>query len=147
MVLQRDPVRLMLRVFAVAVGLFFVWEMLQMPYYQDFTYYEPDSWIACLQAAFGDAVIVVGMLIVGRVFFGDWKWPVHYTVPRVLFLLLAGLSVILVIEISAGILGRWSYSEAMPYFKLAGYRIGWVAVAQMTLMPYLTFRVAMSRPV
>ncbi len=146
MILEREPVRLMLKVFAVAVGLFFVWEKLQMPYYEGFTYIDLGSWIACLQAAFGDAIIVLGILIVGRWLFGDWKWPVRYTVSRILFLLAAGLVAILAIEISADILDRWSYSEAMPYFTLAGYRIGWVAVAQMLLMPFLTFRVAMSRP-
>lgn len=146
MILEREPVRLMLKVFAVAVGLFFVWEKLQMPYYEGFTYFDLASWLACLQAAVGDAVIVLGILILGRWLFGDWKWPVRYSVPRVLFLLLAGLVAIFTIEISADILNRWNYSEAMPYFTLAGYQIGWVAVAQMVLMPFLSFRVAMSRP-
>lgn len=141
-----STVRLLLRVFLVSVALFFVWEKLQMPYYIGMGYYDLASWLMCFQAAIGDGVIVVAILAGGRLLFRDWRWPVRYTPARILFLLAAGFAVILVIEVTAIIFDRWSYSEAMPVVTIAGYQVGLVAVAQMLLMPYLSLRIALSRP-
>ncbi len=117
-----------------------------MPYFEGMGYYDLESWLFCFRAAIGDAVYTVGILAVGRLLFRDWYWPVRYTPLRIAFLLAAGLVVILYIEISAHLLGRWSYSAAMPLVEIAGYPVGLVAIAQMLIMPYLSFRVAMSRP-
>lgn len=135
---------IVIRVFLISIPAFFVWEMLQMPYYEGMGYGDLASWAGCFQASIGDAVIVLGILVAGKLVFRTWTWAMDYTPVRLTFLLVAGLLVILGIEISASILGRWSYSEAMPVVGIAGYRIGLVAVAQMLIMPWLSMRLALS---
>ncbi|MFW6388156.1 MAG: hypothetical protein ACOC0B_02670 [bacterium] len=135
---------ILLRVFLISIPVFFVWEMLQMPYYEGMGYGDLQSWVGCFQASLGDAVIVLGILVAGRLVFGTWTWAMDYTPVRLLFLMAAGLLVILGIEISAHILGRWSYSEAMPVVHIAGYPLGLVAVAQMLILPWLSMRLALS---
>lgn len=56
--IQQRRARGVLTLFGVAIGMNFVWEMVQVPLYQDKPFDEPAGWWLCFRAGIGGRSIV-----------------------------------------------------------------------------------------
>ena len=122
---------------AIALVISYVWEMLQMPFYQGMYFSDPNAWLRCLQASVGDVFITVFIFLVGRLIFSSWSWPQSLGAAKITYLVLFGAIIAVTIEIMALKAGRWSYSSLMPV--VPGPGIGIVPVVQLILLPYLSY--------
>jgi uncharacterized protein YacL len=129
-------------IYAVSLGMHYVWEMAQMPFYVDMRFGDPGAWLSCFEAAVVDAVIVVGIFVIGRVLFGVWIWIRRMTIKKIAYLVLAGTAVSTVGEITSLHYERWAYSPLMPLIPVI--EVGLVPVVQMIVLPYLCYRLAIT---
>ena len=60
--------------FAVSVGVNYVWEMAQMPLYQDMPFDNLRSWLLCFRASLGDGVIILAIWALGFLIFRERYW-------------------------------------------------------------------------
>ena len=124
-------------VFLVSFALNYVWEMLQMPFYEGMSFSDPSSYFRCLVAGIGDAAIVVGIFILGRILFRSSKWPQRIDAIKALCLALVGAGIAIVVEIAALNSSRWAYSPLMPCIPVL--QVGLVPVVQLMILPNLSF--------
>lgn len=117
-----------------AFGVNFVWEMLQAPLFVGML--EMPRWDAtalCLQAAAGDAVMMVIAFAVVALGTHDHTWMLRLRPARLCaFALLAALQG-LVLEWLSLQLERWSYGPAMPVEPLSG--LGLTPILQWLILP------------
>lgn len=129
--------------FAVAFGINWLWEMLQMPAYADV----PErSWretvllctvasvgdVALTLAAYGAGALVTRRLRYGRGRSGGWK--------TYALMALSGVGVAITIEIAALAVGYWSYNERMLVLPLVN--VGLLPFLQLTLLMPLSLWIA-----
>jgi len=115
----------------------FVWELLQMPLFENFTeypYYE--IILHCTKATFGDVLISLiaffGACLISR----SRMWIVSMNKSGVISFLAIGLIITIVFELLAtGPLDRWQYGELMPMIPIIG--VGISPVAQWIVLPLI----------
>lgn len=135
---RRKIYRKYLRLFIIAVFLNYIWEMAQMPFFENMYFTDPGAWLICFQAAFTDGIIIVFIFLTGRVFFGSFNWADKLRMIKILYLFGIGLSFATYFELKALNDSAWTYSELMaiiPYLK-----IGIIPVIQMLLLPILSYK-------
>jgi hypothetical protein len=130
-----------LRLFAVAVGINFIWEMAQMPLYQGMPFDELSSWWLCLRASVGDGVIVVAIWAIGSALFRRFEWYAPLRPAPIAALLITGALIAVGIEIHALGTGRWAYSQLMPTVPLLG--VGLSPLVQLLVLPYLSMKLGL----
>lgn len=127
------PYRLLARIFLVAVGLNFIWEMLQMRAYVEMA---DRPWRetlgACTVASFLDAVLSLTLYIVVAAAHRDLSWPFHGNAN--IYVLTAVISAItaIFVEIIAVSNDYWSYTKSMP--TLPVFNVGAWPVLQLALL-------------
>ena len=106
--------RFIVRLFIVSTAVNYVWEMAQMPLYQDMSFAALSSWLLCFRASLGDGLIIVTIWALGAWLYKRIRWfrPLH--LGTVLFLLASGALIAVAIELHALATQRWAYSELMP---------------------------------
>ena len=137
----RPPWSFFAVMFIAAFALNFLWEMLQMPAYEEMA---GRSWRetapACALVSLGDAAITLGMygasVFVTRRLRWDMKhrWKGYLTVA-----LLASVCAV-VIELVAVATGHWSYLDRMPVVPVLG--VGLLPILQLTLLVPLAVWIA-----
>ena len=129
----------------VTVGIFalllnFPWEILQAPLFADMrSLPHATATMACLQATFGDMVIMLLAHAVVAIQARNRRWMLATNGKQLMLFVAVGLSITVLIEWLAtrGLwLSNWSYSPAMPL--LPGTDIGLVPMLQWLLLPLLT---------
>lgn len=129
--------------FAVAVGVNYVWEMVQMPLYQDMSFDSLRSWVLCFRASLGDGVIVLAIWTIGYAVFRERYWFARgpeisngVRGARLAVLLLSGAVIAVAIELHALGTDRWAYSSLMPLIPYA--EVGASPFLQLLLLPYFS---------
>jgi hypothetical protein len=138
---MKSAVARLLVVYAVAMCINYVWEMAQMPLYQDMRLDELRSWLRCLQASFGDANITIAIFIMGLLLFRDWSWPAKLNIPKLAYITISGGGVAVLIDLFALKNGRWTYTSLMPLLPLVG--VGLIPFLQLMLLPYVSYLLAL----
>jgi hypothetical protein len=138
--LIRKVVFRILLIYGIASGVNFIWEMLQMPFYEKMSFTDPESYLKCLQARGGDENIIIVIYRLGLLSFREWSWPVRLTISRIAYLVFVGGSIAILIELLALKNVRWYYTSLMPILLLA--RIGLIPFLQMIVLPYLSFLIS-----
>ena len=127
------------------VGIFalllnFPWEMLQAPLFVDMrSSPHAAATMACLQATFGDMVIMLLAHAVVALRARDRRWMVTANGKQLMLFIAIGLSITVLIEWLAtrGLwISNWTYTTAMPL--LPGIGVGLVPMLQWLLLPPLT---------
>lgn len=111
--------RTIARLLAVALPLYFGWEMLQAPAFTGM----PAGWLAatavCALAAAGDGVIVLVVFAVGALAFRDARWFVPPRSGRYATVVLLGVAIQVAVEwVMVHRLGRWGYQPSQPLVPL-----------------------------
>lgn len=113
----------------------FVWEMLQMPlfsYPSNATLVQIN--LACLQAAAGDALMIVVAFWIVAILQKGRTWIFHPSVGCLALFLLPGILMTGVFEaLATGVLHRWTYAQAMPILPVLG--TGIAPLAQWLILP------------
>jgi hypothetical protein len=127
------------RLFVVAVLINYIWEIAQSPLYvgmEDFNL----VWWHCGLAALGDGLLVLLIYVAGWAVLRRRDWFVHPGGIGCALILLAGFVIGVSVEWLAVFIGnRWEYTARMPLVPLLG--VGLAPVAQMLVLPLLTFRI------
>ncbi len=129
--------------FAVSVGVNYVWEMAQMPLYQEMPFDRLRSWLLCFRASLGDGVIILAIWAIGFAVFRERYWfapgPDSSKTSwgaRLAVLLAAGGIIAVAIEIHALGTDRWAYSSLMPLVPYV--EVGLSPFIQLLILPYLS---------
>ncbi|MGC9313097.1 MAG: hypothetical protein ACP5IA_10435 [Sediminispirochaetaceae bacterium] len=137
---QRGVIRFVLILFAVSAGINYIWEMLQMPLYEDMPFGAPGSWILCFRASIGDGFIILFIWALGSAVFRSPTWFKPLTWRGTALLLLSGLFIAAGIELHALAAGRWAYSALMPLLPVL--RVGLSPVLQLLFLPFICMQVS-----
>ncbi|UCF96547.1 MAG: hypothetical protein JSV89_15400 [Spirochaetaceae bacterium] len=129
-----------LAIYGVAFIINYVWEMLQMPFYERMSFADPASYLQCVQASFGDANIIIAIFGLGLFMFRNWEWPKPLTLWKLAYLAVIGGSIAVSIELFALKAGKWRYSSLMPLLPLV--RVGLIPFLQLLILPYLSYSIA-----
>lgn len=123
--------------FAVAVIVNYMWELLQSPLYAGMQV-NARMFGHCFIASLGDGLIVMVIYLIDWLIF-RWQERIRAAGKwRLAVMLLTGLIVGAIIEwIGVYGLHRWSYNELMPMFP--GLRIGLIPIMQMVILPPIIF--------
>ena len=116
--------------------LHFVWELLQIPWFQGMADapHQDATWM-CTRATFGDAVITVLSFWAVAVLCGR-GWIARPTRLNVAAFAGVGVAITIVLEIlSTKVWSRWAYSDAMPV--IPGIDVGVIPIAQWLILPPL----------
>ncbi len=136
--LKASLVRRATVIFLIAVGINYVWEVGQVPFYSGLTFDGPTFW-HCFIASLGDGLILLAIFGVGWAAQRRQDWFERPGANGYALMLGAGLLIAIAIEwFAVHMLQRWRYSELMP--ELFG--VGLVPIAQMLLLPLLIFRLS-----
>ena len=133
--MQALPSRLIARIVAVALPLYFVWELAQIPAYVA----ESRSWLlivaSCGLATLGDALIVLALWGLGALVFRGTRWFAPPRVLRYAIIVIAGVVVNAIVEwLAVHRLGLWVYRGWQPTLPPLG--TGLFAVLQpVVLLP------------
>jgi len=122
--------------FFFAFLLHFVWELLQIPWFEGMADapHQVATWM-CTRATFGDAVITVVSFWAVAVLQGR-TWISRPTLLNVAAFAGAGVAITVVLEIlSTKVWSRWAYSEAMPVIPVID--VGVIPIAQWLILPPL----------
>lgn len=107
----------------------FAWEMLQMPLFGKFE----GGWWRCLQASFGDVVILGVLYALMACAAEDWIWFERLSPWRLALLAALGSLIAVVVEQKALAVGEWAYRPEMP--RVPFLDVGWSPVLQMVVIP------------
>ena len=126
---------------ALAFGLNWLWEMVQMPAFQEMA---GRSWLEtsrrCTIAALGDVAMILAIYAIGAVAAGDARWG---TAPKWIIYateVLLGAGIACAFEWFSLATGRWTYNEHMPV--IPGLRIGLWPLLQLALLAPLSYWLA-----
>ena len=126
------------RLLAVALPLYFAWEMAQAPFFTGM----PTGWVRatlmCAQAAVGDAVLVAAVAIAGALLYRDRGWFVPPSLLRYVVVVVAGVTLQIAVEwVMVHRLDRWGYASNQPILPVV--RLGILPVLQPIVLLPLTF--------
>jgi hypothetical protein len=130
------------RFLAVALPLYFAWEMLQAPFFTGM----PDGWLAatvvCALATPGDGVLIVAVSAAGALVYRDARWFVPPSASRYAVVVFAGAALQIAVEwVMVHGLDRWGYAPSQPV--LPGLRVGILPVLQpVVLLPSIFWATA-----
>ena len=127
-------------IFLTALAINYVWEMLQMPFYEEMRIFDLKAWLFCFQASVVDALITLFIYMIGRLLFNSWSWHSQLSTAKIIYIVLIGTAIAVPIEIAALTASRWSYSSLMP--KISSTIIGIIPVVQLIVLPYICFSLA-----
>jgi hypothetical protein len=130
---------LILVIYLVSLGINYVWEMAQMPFYVNMRFEDPQALVSCFFASTVDALIVAGIFIGGGILFGSRYWFRHMTIRRISFTVVIGGIIAVIGEVTALRYERWAYSQLMPLIPATG--VGIVPVIQMMLLPFVSLKI------
>jgi hypothetical protein len=125
------------RLLALALPLYFAWEMLQMPAYAGV----PRDWVVsttwCALATLGDALMALATFAAGAVVFGDAHWWRPLRVSRLVAVVGIGIAIHVGVEWVFGVrLDLWRYASWHPV--IPGLEVGLSAVLQpLVLLPLI----------
>ncbi len=122
------------RLFIISTAVNYVWEMAQMPLYQDMPFTALSSWLLCFRASLGDGLIIVTIWALGVGFYKRVHWYRPLRLGPVLLLLASGALIAITIELHALATQRWAYSDIMPIVPLI--EIGLSPFLQLLLLPW-----------
>jgi len=125
----------------IGVGTNYLWEMLQMPFFQMDGWGSLDSWILCFEATLGDTFLILVIYGIGVLIFRDGEWLLKMNVAKVFYLLIIGSLIAVYFEVTALLSSRWQYSELMPVMPILG--VGVIPYIQMLILPYISIRVGL----
>ncbi len=128
--------RLLAELFAVSVGVNYVWEVAQSPLYVGMDRLGLVLW-HCLPASLGDGLLVLLIFAAGRAAFGRRDWFERPGAAGYLLTLAAGFGFAVAIEFAALSRGYWEYMSSMP--RLPSLGLGLAPLAQMLVLPPLVF--------
>tara|TARA_R110000772_G_scaffold55938_2_gene127577 strand:- start:31 stop:477 length:447 start_codon:yes stop_codon:yes gene_type:complete len=127
----------------------FIWEILQMPFFDvgSATYWEKT--LGCTRATFGDVGILVFAYTVVSILNRNRHWMHRPTYWMIGIYLLTGLGITVIIEWVATNMPSesgwgWRYSELMPL--IPGTNIGFVPILMWLVIPLTTLWVARRQP-
>lgn len=124
--------------FGLAFVLNFIWEMLQMPLFQDMDW-SPASWALCAAASLGDAAFSTAAYAALALWHRDAWWVCQRNACDVGWVVAGGLLAAVLGERLSQAWGWWSYSSLMPLVPLI--RVGVVPLVQLAALTLLTFEV------
>lgn len=130
----RQPLLTALKLGLCAFALNFAWEMLQAPFFVGML--EMPWWEAtqrCLQASFGDAVMIVIAFAAVALVTRDWLWMARPRVGRLAAFMLVAATQALALEWLMLRAARWSYVAAMPVDPIFG--LGLAPILQWLILP------------
>ena len=126
---------------ALAFGLNWLWEMVQMPAFQEMA---GRSWLEtsrrCTIAALGDVAMILAIYAIGAVAAGDARWGMVSKWSIYATAVLLGAAFAAGFEWFSLATGRWNYNEHMPV--VPGLQVGLWPMLQMILLAPLTFWLA-----
>ncbi len=125
----------------------FIWEMLQMPFFDVGSATSWESTLGCTLATFGDAGILVLAYTVVSLLHRQRNWMHRPTYGMIGTYLLTGLGITVIIEeiaTSAPTQWGWRYSELMPL--VPGTNIGLVPILMWVVIPLITLWFARRQP-
>lgn len=128
-----------IKIIEISIVLNFVWEMLQMPLYENFSF-SGTTTVFCLLASLGDAVMILIIYFIGSALFKSYSWFFRLNLKTIIYIALAGLTLSVSGELIALNLNLWNYSSLMP--RLFFTSIGLSPVLQMIILPIFTFMIA-----
>ena len=108
-----DLTRALLAVYGLSFSLNFVWEMLQMPLFNNMDW-SPSAWALCAAASLGDAAFSAATYGALALWHRDAWWLCRRDARDTALVAGAGLVAATLGERIAGTLGWWSYSALMP---------------------------------
>lgn len=114
----------------------FIWELIQGPMYTGFTY-SISHITFCGLASVADAIMVMLIYFVLAMIYKEPLWIKHFTLPRILTLILIGGIGAILSEMRHLSLGNWFYASSMPILPLV--RVGVSPVLQFMFLPVLIF--------
>jgi len=139
---QRSTWWTLAAIFVVAVGLNYVWELAQAPFYAGLGDFSRLLW-HCFTPSLGDGLLVLLIFACGWAVLRRRDWFTRPGVRGYALMLIAGLVIATSIELVAVYaLGRWEYAARMPLAPWLG--VGLAPVAQMLVLPPIIFRVVAS---
>jgi hypothetical protein len=126
------------RLLAVALPLYFAWEMAQAPFFTGM----PAGWVRgtlmCAQATLGDGVLVAAVAIAGTLLYRDRRWFVPPAPLRYVVAVVVGVALQIAVEwVMVYRLNRWGYASNQPILPLVG--LGILPVLQPIVLLPLTF--------
>lgn len=125
----------------------FIWEMLQMPFFDVGSATSWDSTLGCTLATFGDAGIMVLAYTVVSIVNRNRHWMHRLTSGMIGTYLLSGLGITVIIEkIATSVPTQWGwrYSELMPL--VPGTNVGLVPILMWIIIPLITLWFARRQP-
>lgn len=119
----------------------FIWEMLQMPFFDVGSATSWESTLGCTRATFGDAGILVLAYTVISILNRSRHWMHRPTTGMIGIYLMFGLGITVIIEVIATSVPTqwgwgWRYNEHMPL--LPGTNIGLVPILMWIVIPLIT---------
>jgi hypothetical protein len=135
-----STLRFLLRLFLIAVGINFIWEMAQMPLYENMPFDSVYAWWLCFRASLGDGVIVLLIWSAGWALFRTRAWFHPLRGANSVVLVVTGAVIAVAIEIHALGAGRWAYTDLMPIVPVAG--VGLSPLIQLLVLPWISMVVA-----
>ena len=142
---HREKRRALWRTARWALLLNAAWEFVQCPIFYEMSALPPLKAAAGMAGAvLGDAVTVLALVFIARLLTG-WRRLVPLKAAGAAALLAVSFPASVLLEWIPRALSVWEYSATMPTFRLFGVSLGWLPVAQITLLPTLSLFFAMGR--
>lgn len=124
--------------FSVAFIFNLIWENIQKPLFVGQETFLK-SGVTCYLAAFGDALIIVGIYFLIALIRRKYFWFFIRTKQEIVLLVLFGFISAILFEKFAIATERWEYTALMPILPL--FKVGLVPVLQMLVLPFLTLKI------
>jgi hypothetical protein len=112
----------------------FVWEMLQVPWYQGMADASHGSvvWL-CMRATGGDVLIILASFWLSSILCGNRRWLLEGDrKPALIVVTIALLATIVLEWLATGPLERWAYADSMPIIMLL--EVGLTPLLQWVLL-------------
>ncbi|ASK89674.1 hypothetical protein SPHFLASMR4Y_02941 [Sphingorhabdus sp. SMR4y] len=127
----------------------FIWEMLQMPFFDVGSASSWENTLGCTRATFGDAAILVLAYTMVSVLKRDRHWMHRPTYGKIGIYLLTGIGITVIIEeIATSVPTHWGwgwrYSDLMPLAP--GTNIGLVPILMWIVIPLISLWFARRQP-
>lgn len=140
--LSSNPVHRLLALPEVNIAIFafllnFVWEMWQVPFFQQIqTLPHWEGVLICTQATFGDVVIALIAFWSVAAIVRSRSWVQQPNAWQIAGFIGVGVSITIVLEaLATKVLGRWQYGDLMPTLPILG--TGLLPVLQWVFLPLL----------
>lgn len=117
----------------------FAWEMLQMPLYEGMTL-NMQTAMFCGVASIADVIMVMLLYYAFAVIYKDPFWAQHFTLTRILLLVVVGAIGAILAEMLHLSNGSWKYSQSMPTIPIGN--VGLSPFLQFIILPMLSYRIS-----